>query len=92
MMMGCIYAIENANLQDQILTVTVNGVMEELKAIMDGRLDATFLYSNCANEGVAAAMAILRGEEVPKEVIKDPLLIDISNAAVLYVEGRYSPD
>ncbi|NQT58779.1 MAG: substrate-binding domain-containing protein [Bacteroidetes bacterium] len=92
MTMGALYAIENVGRRDEILITSVNGTMEAIKAIMDGRMDCTPLYTNASGPGVEFAMKILNGEDVPKHIVLDPLMIDETNAADFYVEGRYSPD
>jgi len=92
MTMGAIAAIENAGRRDEMIIASVNGTMEAIKAIMDGRMDCTVLYSNCSGPGVAYAVKILLGEEVPKNVTIDPVMIDAANAAQFYKEGIYSPD
>jgi ribose transport system substrate-binding protein len=92
MTMGAIAAIENADRRDEMLITSVNGTMEAIQAIMDGRMDCTVLYSNCSGPGVEFAVKILLGEEVPKDVVIDPIMIHASNAADYYVDGIYSPD
>ena len=92
MTMGAIYAIENVNRRNEMLITSVNGTMEAIKAIMDGRMDCTPLYTNASGPGVEFALKILKGEKVPKHVILEPLMIDESNAKDFYIEGKYSPD
>ena len=90
--MGAIMAIEAAGRRDEILIVSVNGTMEGIEAIINGRLDLTILYTNAAGPGVEFAVKYLRGEPIPRRVIIDPIAIDITNAHEFFVEGRYSPD
>ena len=92
MTMGAIAAIENAGRRDEMLITSVNGTMEAIQAIMDGRMDCSVLYSNCSGPGVEFAVKILLGEEVPKNVTIDPVMIDTSNASEYFVNGIYSPD
>ena len=90
--MGAIYAIENAGRRDEMLICSVNGTMEGLKAIIDGRMDCSPLYTNAAGPGVDFAMKILAGEKVPKTILLKPLMIDETNAKDLYNAEVYSPD
>jgi ribose transport system substrate-binding protein len=90
--MGAIYAIENAKRRQDILVTSVNGTMEAIKAIMDGRMDASPLYSNCAARGVDAVMKLLAGQKVLKLIVVDPVMINETNASKFYEKDRYSPD
>lgn len=90
--MGAVYAIEAAGRRNEIVITSVNGTMEAIKAIMDGRMDCTPLYTNASGPGVEFAIKILQGEKVPKHVVLDPVMINEKNAKDFYVEGRYSPD
>jgi len=90
--MGAILAIENAGRRDEMLITSVNGTTEAIKAILDGRMDMTVMYTNASGPGVDMAVKILLGEKVPKEITIDPLVIDASNAEKYYFEGTYSPD
>ena len=90
--MGAIAAIENAGRRDEMLITSVNGTMEAIQAIKDGRLDCSVLYTNAAGPGVEFAVKILLGEEVPKDVTIDPIMIDATNANEYFKEGVYSPD
>ncbi|MGE5615065.1 MAG: substrate-binding domain-containing protein [Bacillota bacterium] len=92
MTMGAIAAIENAGRRNEMIIASVNGTMEAIKAIMDGRMDCSVLYSNCSGPGVEYAVKLLKGEEVPKNVVIEALVIDTENAAEYYKEGAYSPD
>lgn len=90
--MGAILAIENAGRRDEMLITSVNGTTEGIKAILDGRMDMTVMYTNASGPGVEMAIKILKGEKVPKDITIDPLVIDASNAEKFYFEGTYSPD
>lgn len=90
--MGAISAIENAGRRDEMLIVSVNGTTEGIKAIIDGRMDMTVMYTNASGPGVEMAMKILEGEEVPKDITIDPIVIDASNAEKYYNADIYSPD
>jgi ribose transport system substrate-binding protein len=93
MTMGALYAIENAKRRNEIVITSVNGTMEAIKAIMDGRMDASPLYSNCATRGVEIGMKMLAGQRPPQKlVVVDPVMINETNAAKFYEKDRYSPD
>lgn len=51
------------------------------KAVMDGKLDATFLYPNCGKEAIETAAKILRKEAVPKRLTLQTARITKENAA-----------
>lgn len=90
--MGAIAAIENAGRRDEMLITSVNGTTEGIKAILDGRLDMTVMYTNASGPGVEMAVKILKGESVPKDITIDPVVIDTTNAEEYYNADIYSPD
>lgn len=90
--MGAITAIENADRRAEILITSVNGTTEGIKAIIDGRMDCSVLYTNASGPGVELAMKILRGESVPKNIVINPVMINEKNAKDFFVDGTYSPD
>lgn len=90
--MGAVMAIENTDRRDEMLICSVNGTTEGIKAILDGRMDMTVMYTNASGPGVEMAIEILKGNTVPKNITIDPLVIDASNASDYYFEGTYSPD
>jgi ribose transport system substrate-binding protein len=51
------------------------------KAVLDGKLDATFLYPNCGKEAIETAVKILRKEQVPKQLRLQTARITKDNAA-----------
>jgi ribose transport system substrate-binding protein len=51
------------------------------KAVLDGKLNATFLYPNCGREAIETAMKILRKEPVPKQVRLPTARITKDNAS-----------
>ncbi|MES4792878.1 MAG: hypothetical protein C4321_07730 [Chloroflexota bacterium] len=55
-----------------------------IKAVMDGKLAATFLYPNCGKEAIEYASKILNGEQVPKRVVLPTATITKENAAQYY--------
>jgi ribose transport system substrate-binding protein len=51
------------------------------KAVLDGKLDATFLYPNCGNEAIETALKILNKEQTPKKITPPTARITKENAA-----------
>ena len=51
------------------------------KAVLDGKLDATFLYPNCGNEAIETALKILNKEQTPKKITPQTARITKENAA-----------
>ncbi len=51
------------------------------KAVLDGKLDATFLYPNCGKEAIETAVKILHKEPVPKQLRLQTARITKANAA-----------
>jgi ribose transport system substrate-binding protein len=51
------------------------------KAVLDGKLDATFLYPNCGKEAIETAVRILHKEQVPKQLRLQTARITKDNAA-----------
>lgn len=90
--MGALFAVENAKRRNEMIIGSVNATTEAIKAILDGRMDFSVLYSNCAAKGVEMAVRIMNGETVPKVIIVDPVNVTKANAKSFYQEGRYSAD
>jgi len=51
------------------------------KAVLDGKLQATFLYPNCGKEAIETAVKILRKEQTPKRIRLQTARITKENAA-----------
>ncbi|MGH9751177.1 MAG: substrate-binding domain-containing protein [Blastocatellia bacterium] len=51
------------------------------KAVLDGKLDATFLYPNCGKEAIETAVKILHKEQTPKKITLSTARITKENAA-----------
>ncbi len=50
------------------------------KAVLDGKLDATFLYPNCGKEAIETAVKILNKEQTPKKITLPTARITKENA------------
>lgn len=62
-----------------IPTVGIDYIAEAREAIRAGKQDASFLYPTFAEEGAGAAMRILRGEPVPREIVVESKKITRDN-------------
>jgi len=51
------------------------------KAVLDGKLSATFLYPNCGKEAIETAVKILNKQAVPKHITLETVRITQENAA-----------
>ncbi|MCH8215238.1 MAG: sugar ABC transporter substrate-binding protein [Planctomycetes bacterium] len=68
--MGALQALESAGVKDRIVLVGVDAIADALKAVKDGRLDAT-VFQNAKGQGsraVETALQIIRGEPYLEEV------------------------
>jgi len=67
---GAWLAARAAGREDEILFVGIDALPHEgQQYVQGGILDATFLYPTGGEEAVVTALAILRGEEVPKTMV-----------------------
>ena len=67
---------------DRIIFLGIDAVVG-IDAIIDGRLDASFLYPPGGEFVIETAMKILKGESVDKQYILKSSRIDVSNALTL---------
>jgi inositol transport system substrate-binding protein len=82
MAMGALIAIEQAGRKGKIVLVGVDAIADALKAVRDGRLDAT-IFQDAAGQGAAAvetAAKIVRHEPYPKQVLIPFQLVTRDNA------------
>jgi ribose transport system substrate-binding protein len=67
---GAWLAARAAGREEEMLFVGIDALPHEgQQYVQQGILDATFLYPTGGEEAIATALAILRGEEVPKEIV-----------------------
>lgn len=81
--MGAVKALENANLNDKVVVVSIDAITDAVQAVKKGRLDAT-VFQNAQEQGgkaVEAAVKIAKGEPYNKEVIVPFKLITQVNVA-----------
>jgi ribose transport system substrate-binding protein len=84
MAMGAYLAAKAMGRDKQMKFIGIDGLPGPeggAQAVLDGKLEATFLYPNCGVEAVDAASRILRGEQVPKKITLDTVTITKANAA-----------
>jgi inositol transport system substrate-binding protein len=68
--MGALIALEQAGMKDRVLLAIVDAIEDALRAVRDGRLDATVLQ-DAGDQGSAAvetAVKILKHEPFAREV------------------------
>lgn len=63
----------------RVPTVGIDYIAEAREAIRAGEEDASFVYPTFAEEGAAAAMRILKGEPVPREIVVQSQLVTRDN-------------
>lgn len=84
MAMGAYLAATAMNRHDGLKILGIDGLPGPeggAKAVLDGKLDATFLYPNCGKEAIETAVKILHKESVPKRLRLQTLRITHENAA-----------
>jgi inositol transport system substrate-binding protein len=81
--MGAVLALEHAKLKDKILVVSVDAIADALKAVHEGRLDATVFQDARAQGGAAVetAVKIIRGERYQTPVYIPFQLVTKENVA-----------
>jgi ribose transport system substrate-binding protein len=79
---GAWLAARGAGREDEMLFVGIDALPHEgQQYVQQGILDATFLYPTGGGEAIETAMAILRGEEVPRRIVLGTRLFTRENAA-----------
>lgn len=81
--MGVVKALENANLNDKVIVVSIDAISDALQAVQDGELDAT-VFQNAevqGREAIETAVKIARGEPYEKELLVPFQLITKENVA-----------
>jgi len=85
MALGAIKAIREAGRADEIWVTGYDGIqLDALEAIHRGQLRATWQYLPFGSEAVDAAVKILQGAKVPKEIVFPSPLITRDNVEVFY--------
>ena len=82
--MGFIQAIEENGLKD-ITICSVNGSMEALKAVMDGKIQVEVAVSSSVIPAIPIAWAMLNGNKnFPKQIISPAFVVTPENAKQYY--------
>jgi ribose transport system substrate-binding protein len=77
---GAWLAARAAGREDEIIFVGIDALPHEgQQYVRQGILDATFLYPTGGQEAIDIALAILRGEEVPKQIVLGTRLFTQAN-------------
>ncbi len=85
MTLGAIQAAKEAGRNKDMWFVGYDGLtLEELQAIYNGDIFATYFYLPFGAEGVEVAIRILRGQKVPKEVVFPSPLMTKENITEWY--------
>ena len=63
--------------------IGIDYIAEARDAIIAGEQELSFTYPTGGREGAEAALALLRGEQVPKDIILESIRVDRANAAVV---------
>jgi inositol transport system substrate-binding protein len=81
--MGAVIALEQAKLKDRVLVTSVDAIADALRAVQDGRLDAT-VFQDARGQGgsaVETVMKILRAAPFDKQVFIPFRLVTRDNVA-----------
>jgi ribose transport system substrate-binding protein len=84
MAMGAYLAATAMNRAEGLKIIGIDGLPGTeggAKAVLDGKLDATFLYPNCGKEAIETAVKILNKEQTPKKITLPTARITRENAA-----------
>ena len=81
MALGARRAAEAAGRAGEMKFIGIDGLPDEgVKAVLEGKLDATFWYPTCGKEAIQTALKILHGEKVPKRIDLKSMSITKENA------------
>lgn len=84
MAMGAYLAATAMNRDKKLKIIGIDGLPGPeggARAVLDGKLEATFLYPNCGKEAIETAAKILNKESVPKRLTLQTARITKENAA-----------
>ncbi len=83
MAMGAYLAATAMNRAEGLKIIGIDGLPGTeggAKAVLDGKLDATFLYPNCGKEAIETAVKIMNKEQTPKKITLPTARITRDNA------------
>lgn len=84
MVIGAYIAAKNANRVDKTFFIGIDGLPGAeggAQAVLNGELNATFLYPTGGKKAIEIANDILSGKKVPKTITLETVTIDKSNAS-----------
>jgi len=80
MLIGAREVMKRHNEMRTIPTVGIDYITPTQDAILKGIQSASFTYPTCGKEGIEAIVAIIKGENIPKNTTINTLMIDKNNA------------
>lgn len=80
MALGAMLAAERAGRLEDIVIVGIDGQEEAMEAVASGKMYATIIYPNGSREAIETAIKILNGEQVPKNIGLESILVTKENA------------
>ena len=86
MAMGALLAVEHAKMKDKIIVVGVDAIADALKAVKDGRLDAT-VFQDARGQGagsIETALKIIRKQPFDRQVFIPFQLVTKENIGQFY--------
>ncbi len=85
MALGAYQAAKQVGREGEMIIIGIDAVQTEaIKAVMDGKLYATYFYPTCGKQAIETALKILNGEEVDREIELETTEITQENAADFY--------
>jgi inositol transport system substrate-binding protein len=81
--LGAVKALENANLKNKVMVVSIDAITDAVQAVKKGSLDAT-VFQNAQQQGgtaIETAVKVAKGEPYDKEVMIPFKLITQANVA-----------
>jgi ribose transport system substrate-binding protein len=85
MALGAYQAAKQVGREKEMIIIGIDAVQTEaIKAVMDGKLYATYFYPTCGKDAIETALKILKGEDVPKGIELKTTEITKENAADFY--------
>jgi len=85
MALGAYQAAQEKGREKKMVIIGIDAVQREaIKAVMDGKMLATYFYPTCGPEAIQTALKILKGETVPKSIELATTEITKDNASQYY--------
>lgn len=85
MALGAYQAAKEVGREGEMIIIGIDAVQTEaIKAVMDGKLYASYFYPTCGKDAIEVALKILNGEDVDKEIELETIEITQENAKDFY--------